>query len=57
MSKTKVFVIFAIFYFQYRLYVLMTGATNVSINAIAEQLSEIINDSPAFNLNLLLWIY
>lgn len=35
----------------------MTGPVNTSVDAMAEQLSEIINNSPAPNFKLLLRIY
>ena len=35
----------------------MTGPTDALANAMAEQLSELINDSPALNLKLLLRVY
>ena len=52
-GKTKLFAGFVMFYLQCGLYILMTGLTDVLADIIVKQLSEIINDSLVFNLNLL----
>lgn len=57
MGKTKLFAIFAIFYLQNELHVLITGPIDISADAMDKQLSELINDFPEFNIKLLFWVY
>lgn len=56
-GKTKLFFAFAIFYLQCKLHVLIIRLTDILAEAMAEQLSELFNDSPAFNFKLIFLIY
>ena len=55
--KPKLFAALALFYLQCGLHIKMTVLTDASADAIAERLSELINDSPILNLKLPLRVY